>query len=428
MDTVSDIFVQDQANLVSGKVAPTEEGCKGRVYLFLQGHPSAFWRVLFRELQDRGAGCLKVNLCLGDSVFWLGAPATAYRGTLADWPDWLADYCRTNRVTDILYFADQHPYHRGARDVATAAGITCWTVEFGYLRPDWITLEQDGMGPLSHFPRTIAGVRALAEHRPLPDLKPRYLHSFRQEAFGEVMFNLLTEFGRPFFPHYRSDKALSPILDYLGWLPLLVASRRLAAAAAACERNLIATHVPYNLVALQMNGDYQIRSSSRFDGTEEFVEEVLASFARHAPADRQLIFKEHPLESGYYMWGRRIRRLARRHGLEARVQVIRGGDLHRLLVASKGVVLVNSTVGLHALRLRVPTCALGFAVYNIPGLAHQAGLDRFWQHPQAVDIELFETFERALTAIQVKGSFFNPDGRRRAVAEIATRLCLAVVD
>jgi capsular polysaccharide export protein len=152
---------------------------------------------------------------------------------------------------------------------------------------------------------------------------------------------------------------------------------------------------------------------------------VLRSFGRNAPPDRQILFKLHPLESGWHAWTRRIGRLARRHGVADRVRVIRGGDLQRLLKASRGAVLVNSTVGMHALRLGVPTCALGQAIYGIAGLTHQGGIDSFWTAPDPVDAALFDTFERALAGIQVKGSFFNPEGRRRAVLEIADRLAAA---
>jgi capsular polysaccharide export protein len=396
---------------------------KPRVCLFLQGHPSRLWRDQFDELSRRGVRCLKVNLNLADSVFWRGGPSVAYRGSLAGWPAWLDAFCRREGVTDILYFGDQHPYHRAARAVAEPLGIACWVVEFGYLRPDWITLERDGMGPLSRFPRDREGLRALAGGRDMPDLVARYPHGFAQEATDEVAFNLLMVFGRPVFPRYVSDKAFWPVMEYLGWLPLLALAGHDRRRAAECERALCGTGVPFNLVALQMRGDYQIRAASGFADLEDFVDEVLASFRRHAPPDRQILFKLHPLESGWHVWTWRIGRLARRHGVADRVRVIRGGDLQRLLTASRGVVLVNSTVGLHALRLGVPTCALGQAIYAIDGLTHLRGLDRFWTEPDPVDPALFQTFQRALGAIQVKGSFFNPDGRRRAVAEIADRLC-----
>lgn len=414
----------DTLNIVSrdGKVAACAPQSKRRVYLFLQGHPSPFWKELFQELSKRGSSCLKVNLCLGDSVFWLGAPAVAYRGSLHDWPTWLRDYCAAMGVTDILYFADQQPYHRAAREVAKTLGITCWALEFGYLRPDWLTLEKDGMGPLSHFPRDPAKIREVANGIQRPDLKVRYSHGFLQEAANEVLFNLLSVFGRPFFPRYNSDKLLAPLLEYIGFLPLFVFAKNIQNKTRGLEHTLRNSPVSYNLVAMQMRFDYQVRTASGFSDLTEFVDKVLASFAEHAPADRQLVFKLHPLESGYHMWGLRILRMARKYGVEDRINIIRGGDLHQLLLRAEGVVLVNSTVGLHALRLGIPVCALGEAIYNVPGLIHDGGLDLFWTDPKQVDIALFEAFERALTTIQVKGSFFDIKGRKRAIAEIATRL------
>ena len=103
-------------------------------------------------------------------------------------------------------------------------------------------------------------------------------------------------------------------------------------------------------------------------------------------------------------------------------EVIKGGDLDRLLSGSKGVALVNSTVALHAMRLDVPVCVLGDAIFDAPGLSHQAGVDAFWQNPDPVNPDAFDRFTRALSRIQVKGSFYNADGRVAAIDEICRRL------
>lgn len=85
--------------------------------------------------------------------------------------------------------------------------------------------------------------------------------------------------------------------------------------------------------------------------------------------------------------------------------------------------MANSTVGLHCLKEGVPVKTLGSAVYDIPGLTHQGTLDAFWSDPEPVDRALDADFRRALAReIQIKGSFFHKEGRRRAVAEAAERL------
>ena len=50
----------------------------------------------------------------------------------------------------------------------------------------------------------------------------------------------------------------------------------------------------------------------------------------------------------------------------------------KLLDGARGVVTVNSTVGLWALRAGRPVITLGDAIYDIDGLTFRGGLDAFW--------------------------------------------------
>jgi capsular polysaccharide export protein len=151
--------------------------------------------------------------------------------------------------------------------------------------------------------------------------------------------------------------------------------------------------------------------------------EVVASFARHAPARLRLVIKMHPLDNALEDWARIARREARRRGVADRVRVMDGGPLDTLIEHAQGVLCVNSTVGLTALRVRRPVCALGAAIYDMPGLTHQGPLSRFWTAPEGPEAELVEAFVAALAAtLQVRGSFYNPRGRRAAAREIAARV------
>jgi capsular polysaccharide export protein len=40
--------------------------------------------------------------------------------------------------------------------------------ELGYLRPDWLTVEYDGMSTYSRFPRDPSAIRELARQFPEP--------------------------------------------------------------------------------------------------------------------------------------------------------------------------------------------------------------------------------------------------------------------
>jgi len=195
------------------------------------------------------------------------------------------------------------------------------------------------------------------------------------------------------------------------------------------EAEVTAGGSAYWLCALQLQSDYQIRQNSHFGHISEMIEEVVASFAAHAPADGRLIFKQHPLDNGLNRWPRVVDAAAQRHGCADRVTLIDGGDLGRLLEGARGSVLVNSTVGLHAIRVRCPTKVLGIAVFDIAGLTHQAPLDTFWTRPEPVDAALATDFVRALAGtIQVKGSFYHPAGQRAAQVEIVRRVASRTVN
>jgi len=372
-----------------------------RVFLFLQGHPSLFWRNLAAGLEAEGHRVLKVNFSAADWAFWQRPGAINFKGAYESWRPWLSEFLDREGVTDILYYADQLPYHRTARRLARGKGIASWAVEFGYLRPDWLTLEPEAMGAGSKFPRDQASLRKIADGRADPDLETSFPHAFWQEAVGEVSYNLLQTAGRPFYPLYQSDEYYSPIMDYLYWLRELARERRYKRQVAEAE--LAIGEAPFNLVAMQLQPDYQIRRSSHYNHLSEFLDEVISSFRSYAPSDRHL-------------WVHRLTR-----GVRDRVHLIRGGNLGAYLRNSKGAIYVNSTVGLHAIQGHVPSIAMGHAVFDVEGLTHQRGLDSFWMDPDPVDPDFVPVYLRALATIQIKGSFFSADGQKHAIAEICER-------
>jgi capsular polysaccharide export protein len=389
--------------------------------LFLQGPPSRFWRELADRIVADGGAITRVNLALGDALFWRRPGALNYRGRFAGFASWLDRLVTAREVTDIVYYGDRFPYHRVAAEVAAARGIRCHAIEFGYLRPDWLTLERQGMGGYSHFPSDPAAVRLVAGQAGLPDRTVRFTHSFGTEAFQEVSYHLLNWAGRPLFPFYRADRYYQPVLEYLSWLPQFMRSGGHARHAAKVVTALDGRR--FFLVAMQLQSDYQIRANSAYRHLSDFCEEVIGSFARHAARTDRLVFKEHPLDNGLEHWDRVVGAIAARHGVGDRVDVINGGDLNRLIAASQGVIVVNSTVGLTALMAGTPVLATGAAVYAIDGLTHQRGLDTFWTEPQEVDTALAADFVAAIAAtIQVRGSFYDPEGRRIASEEISRRL------
>ncbi|MBV6657174.1 MAG: capsular biosynthesis protein [Devosiaceae bacterium] len=395
-----------------------------RRILFLQGPPSGFWRQLARQFRFQGAETFRVALCAGDLLYWPSLGTKLYLGKLRDWSEWLRSFLVRHQITDIVYYGDRQPYHRAAADVARSLNISAFAVEFGYLRPGWLTLERGGMGLYSHFPNdpeTISS--AAADLDSSANDGGAYAHHWVHEMFHEIVFNVTVWLYSPIFRNYDPDRYYDTFTEYFSGAWRLLKKRKLARNHAAVETLCRSRKWPYVIYPLQLQSDWQIRANSPFRDQRQALKQVIGSFAEQAPSDMRLLVKLHPLDPGIIDWSAEASRIARDFGLADRVLFLDGGDLKVLIEHSSGVILINSTVGLQALQLGCPVKTLGIAVYDVPRLTHQGPLDAFWTDPEPVDAALCRDFVKLLAAaIQVPGSFYNRGGRDAAAAEIVDRV------
>ena len=393
-----------------------------RTFLFLQGLASPFFAHLARHLVRRGHRVRRVNISLGDELFWRGLPAVSFRGTLAGWRKFLSTYLSDEGVTDIVLFGDCRPYHRIAIHLAAHRRVQVHVCEEGYLRPNWVTIESGGVNGNSSLPRDPDVIRALgAGLTPGPERKVP--GSFVRRALWDVSYNVANILGRPVYPGYRRHRPNHVLLEYAGWLNRLFRRRRANRHAEREAARAVASPAGFFLLPLQLDSDYQIRVHSPYPDLGVFMDEVFASFARHAPPQVELLVKVHPLDNGLIDRRAQVTALAERHGIAARVTCIDGGYLPTLLEAAQGVVVVNSTVGMTAIEVGRPTIALGTSIYNIEGLAYQGGIDRFWTEPRTPDLELTRAFRNLVIArTQVNGGYFSADAATMAAPGAAERL------
>lgn len=401
-----------------------------RVFLFLQGPSSPIFAKIADRLEQRGHRCLRINLNAGDQIFWRRANGHAYRGRGGEhWRDYLSRFLETHGVTDLILLGEERPYHRIAVERAKARGIDVSVVEMGYLRPDWLTLERDGMSSNSRFPASADHILAAAASLPEPDWKRRYSQTFVAEAAYDLLYNLPNVFLWFLYPHYRRHALFHPLAEYAGWLVRLSGGKRRKKAAEAIVKTLMAQQRPFFIYPLQLQTDYQLRAHSPYNDQREAIDEILRSFARHAPAETQLVVKIHPLDNGLINWRRFIETSSSKLGLSGRVIFLDGGNLDTLLTASRGVVTVNSTAGLSTAQKGVPVKVLGAAIFDIAGLTDQAPLDDFWKNPQGPEEPLRAAFFRLVAkAIQVRGNFYSQAGTDGGAEEIAARLDARLVN
>jgi len=376
--------------------------------LLLQGPMGPFFGQLARWLHQHGQETIKVDFNGGDRWFSVSAPRRlSFRGRESEWPAWLSMLARRECIDAIVLFGQMRPLHVQAMQLADALGVQVYVFEEGYFRPDYVTLERGGVNAYSSLPLDAAFYRGLPAP---PTLAPRATgQRFRKTALLAAQYCLALTAAKPWFRHHPYHRPLQPLDEGLRWLRGGLRKLRYKWQQRALLARLCAPERAHRwfLLPLQVAGDSQIVHHSHFGSVPAVIRAVVASFARHADAGDWLVVKHHPMDRAYTDYSALIAQLAREHGLGERLLYVHDLHMPTLLDHCRGVVTVNSTTGLQALRHNVPVCALGECFYAVPGLVDDGPLERFWRQPAAVNRGLFLRFAHyAITSTQLNASFY----------------------
>jgi capsular polysaccharide export protein len=382
-----------------------------RNVLLLQGPAGPFFRQLGYYWMRRGARVTKVNFHAGDDFYFRGDEVISFRAPMSEWP---------RRLREIV--AERH-IHKPARALSVERGVALWAFEEGYIRPDYVTLERGGVNCFSALRAlTPEAIQEMPE-RALP--KPNgYANSFSMRVRHTGTYFVLGWMLGFRYPHYRHHKPIRTAEAFL-WARALLRKHLYAyTQRARIARLLDASTPPFFLVPLQVQHDSQITRHSAYGWVGEFIEQVVTSFAAHAPAEALLVFKHHPMDRGHTHYGKHIRALARHYAIKHRVFYVHDAHMPSMLRHACGCVLVNSTTAMQALYHGVPVIALGEAFFSKPGLTYQGGLDDFWRAPGSVDRAAFMRYRAHIIATtQLNGCFHagieDIAGARRAGGRVA---------
>lgn len=392
-----------------------------RAFLFLQGPPGPLFRRLGAAIAKRGLPVYRINLSGGDARDWPEATVD-FRGRFSEWPVFFDKFLREHRITDLVLFGDCRPYHVSAHGVARGRDVRTHVLEEGYLRPHWMTLEPEGVNARSTLSRDKRWIRKEARRLgPEPKLPP-VTASFKRRARDSYWYYHRVVVGRLTFSHYRSHRSGSIILEGFGWLWKFAREKRERERTEKVLRAL--SSKPMFVLPLQLSGDFQIRAHSPFPDMQSAASYVIESFAAHAPHGVHLLLKAHPLDCSFFNWSSFVRQHARRLGLEGRLHYVDGGDLDDMARGARGLVCVNSTSATLALAQDTPVCAIGAAIYDMPGLTHQGHLDTFWTNPTAPERGLYRAYRRVLVdRCLVRGGLASESAVTTLVQSMTERLC-----
>lgn len=391
---------------------PTEYTLPFRRLLMLQGPVGPFFRLLAGDLRRRGVTVRKVNLNAGDALYFPDPDSLAYRDGPDDWPDYLRGLLRDLEIDAVALFGDSRAYHRAAIAEARDMDIPVFVFEEGYIRPDYITVELNGVnGNSGLIPRGGRSGATSAAAAQSPAVNPGRAmpvgNTFPAMALHSIVYWAAMDLGQLFYPHYRHHKPHS-LAEVRPWLLSAFRKMRHARRDKATVAKLLRHGTPYFTVPLQVHRDSQIIRDSGFLSVGHFIVTVMESFAKHAPVDHVLVLKQHPMDRGHTDYTALVRHTATRLGCFDRVLYVRDAHLPTLLRCARGTLTINSTVGLSSLHHGTPVKALGHAIYDRPGLTVQCSLREFWTTSEKVDSGRVRDFMRQLIeACQANGSFYT---------------------
>ncbi len=378
--------------------------------LLLQGPIGPFFSRFADELTDRGFNVWKVNLNGGDRLFYRKPQSINYSGKYRDWDSYVERLILNKEIERIYLYGDCRSYHRVARKVAKRLGVRVFVFEEGYIRPNYITLEEQGVN--GHSPM----LNRKFELSQLPTTSERAMLS-GENLLPKQTFSRCTVYSMAYywacrlhhkrFPEYQHHRTLKVVSEGARWIRS--GFRKLHYQ--RVEKNVLEQIISeygdnYFVCPLQVHCDQQVVVHSKFNSIEHFIGDVLTSFARHAAPNKAIVFKHHPMDRAYKNYSLLFESLVGELGLQGRVFYVHDVCLPTLLKNAEGTVLINSTVGMSSLFHDTPVKTLGKAIYDLPGLTAQHSLKSFWNKPGSINRGLFVSFRQYLIETnQLNGSF-----------------------
>lgn len=395
-----------------------------RKFLFLQGVASPFFDQLADALIQANHDVYKINFCGGDSFYWRNKAAWNFTDRIENLARFIEIKFQQFQFTDIILFGDMRPVHIDAIALAKQYQAKIWVFEEGYIRPNWLTLETNGVNGNSFFPKNPDYYLEQARQIPsyLDGLDTGYSPYIRLLHDINYNFARYSQYFR--FRHYKLHRPQSPLVEYLGWAKQFYLQKTVGEYYAnKVYHKLLKNNTAFFLFPLQLHYDAQIIHHSPFNNIQEAITMVLESFAQHAGQEEVIVFKNHPLDIGLINYRAFIKTLQKELKLEDRVIFIDGGHLPSLLSRCKGTITINSTVGVSALLHNSPVITLGNAIYNMQGLTFQGSLDEFWTQAKPPNKTLFRSFRNTVIHhTQINGNFYTPKGIAMAVKQSVQRI------
>ncbi|EAI6886410.1 capsule biosynthesis protein [Campylobacter coli] len=376
----------------------------GKTVLLLQGPVGTFFHRLAIKMKKNKTKVFKLNFNGGDFLFYPSGKRC--KCDEKDLENFYENFFKEKKTDAIVMYNDCRLIHAKAIKVAKELGIGIWIFEEGYLRPYCITFEKDGVNANSSLPRDknfylSCNILTKESIKEIPG-------GFKFMAFSAFLYWLFSFLLAPFFNNKLHHRTLFPF-EFLFWFKSLYRKYLYKLTEKKLNQKIYSLEKKYFLAILQVYNDTQIKHHYK-KSIEEFIEELILSFANHARAKSYLVFKHHPMDRGYRNYSKLINELSQKYHVEGRILYVHDTYLPTLLKRALGCITINSTVGLSAILESCPTKVCGNAFYDFEGLAYPKKLQFFWReaHAYKPNPSLVLNFKNyLLNTNQFNGNFYK---------------------
>ncbi|EPZ6338043.1 capsule polysaccharide modification protein KpsS [Campylobacter coli] len=376
----------------------------GKTVLLLQGPVGTFFHRLAIKMKKNKTKVFKLNFNGGDFLFYPSGKRC--KCDEKDLENFYENFFKEKKIDAIVMYNDCRLIHAKAIKVAKGLGIGIWIFEEGYLRPYCITFEKDGVNANSSLPRDknfylSCNILTKESIKEIPG-------GFKFMAFSAFLYWFFSFLLAPFFNNKLHHRTLYPF-EFLFWFRSLYRKYLYKFTEKKLNQKIYSLEKKYFLAILQVYNDTQIKHHYK-KSIEEFIEELILSFANHARAKSYLVFKHHPMDRGYRNYSKLINELSQKYHVEGRIFYVHDTYLPTLLKNALGCITINSTVGLSAILEGCPTKVCGNAFYDFEGLAYPKKLQFFWReaHAYKLNPSLVINFKNyLLNTNQFNGNFYK---------------------
>ncbi len=375
--------------------------------LFLVGPIGTFFARLSRYLEDNQVRTYKILFPLHEYGF-SKSKIIKYDQDIGKFKQFLSKTIINYEIKHIFMYGNVLIPHKQALELVkelNVKGINVKThiFELGYLRPNFVTLENEGINYNSSLIRSREFYLKQDPYSILP--LPKKHARFRIRKIWKTISFINHSFKK--YKIVEKDHKLQPKPIYI-WFQIkgFFLKYFFFFSEYKIKNYLLAKN--YFLVILQVSTDSQLTEGSNFKDNKKFIYKVIKDFAEASRNDVNLVFKHHPRDRGYTNYHYEIEKISKEFGVYKNVFYIHDYYLSKLFQNSncKGTVLINSTVGYQSLYHSVPVKSLGITPYNIKGLSEQKDLVSFFKNPSPVNKLLFNKFYKyILENSQINGNF-----------------------